>query len=166
MVSYVQARGLEVASADDIAKRLMQNPAVQAQISAWASLPNPYDSSQLRAAMFERRELRKKVNALVHPLVMRAIKDSRARFIEVPLLFEACIQASFDRIWVVTCGEQEQRRRLQERLHDPALVQAVLKTQLPTGIKCAFADEIIRTNLNEDSVKGDVWQLVDREIAK
>lgn len=75
---------------------------------------------------------------------------------EIPLLIEACLQGGFDRVWVVTCGADEQRRRLVERLGGEAGAEALLGSQLPTRAKIPFADVVIRTNQPEWSVKRDV----------
>jgi len=89
----------------------------------------------------------------MHPLVMGKIAESEATFVEVPLLIEACLQDDFDQVWVVTCGVEEQRRRLFDRYKDQGLVEAMLGTQLATCAKIPFADKVIRTNHTFDHVR-------------
>jgi dephospho-CoA kinase len=81
-------------------------------------------------------------------------------------LLETCLQAAFDRVWVVTCGPEVQLQRLVLRLGEESLAKQLLATQLPSAVRRAFADEIIRTNSNEDDVKRCIRQAVQREIGK
>ena len=66
---------------------------------------------------------------------------------EVPLLIETCIQRLFNQTWLVTCGKVEQLRRLTERLSDQTQAEALIATQIPTCAKFAFADVVIRTDV-------------------
>ncbi len=65
------------------------------------------DKKKIAAAAFGNAELLAKLNALMHPLIMREcfekIKRSRARaaFVEVPLLFECGLETQFDEVMVV-----------------------------------------------------------------
>lgn len=100
-----------------------------------------------------RAELRHEVNALMHPLILDELRSSQAQFVEVPLLLEAVLQGEFDRVWVVTCGVEEQRRRLVQRYGSDASAEAILSTQLPSRAKTPFSDQILRTNNSPEAVR-------------
>lgn len=146
VLAMIASEGYEVASADAIARELFSDPEVNSQLAEIAGLRGSISPAELRDAIGRSAETRRRVNRLMHPLVVGRISTGTARFIEVPLLIETCMQDSFDRIWVVTCGVVEQRKRLLERYRDPNTVSALLSAQLPTKAKIPFADSIFRTN--------------------
>ena len=108
--------------------------------------------ADLREHLWENAVLRRSVNALMHPLILRAMEAVEADAVEVPLLIETCLQHRFRRTWVVTCGAEEQRKRLAARFGPSTDVDAILQSQLPTEVKCAFADVVVRTNRPPEDV--------------
>ena len=108
--------------------------------------------------------IRRAVNRITHPAIFDRIQNAGAQFIEVPLLIEACLQGEFDRVWVVTCGPEEQLRRLTARLQSAEAATVLLRTQLTSRVKIVFADSVIRTNQPEFSVKRDVTVAVEFDL--
>jgi len=153
LLAMIAAEGYEVASADAIARELFSDPEVNAQLAEIAGLHGAISPKELREAIGRSTDVRRRINRLMHPLVLGRITTGTARFVEVPLLVETCMQGYFDRIWVVTCGVIEQRKRLLERYGDPNTVSALLSAQLPTNAKIPFADSIFRTNSPVHHVK-------------
>jgi dephospho-CoA kinase len=100
----------------------------------------------------------------MHPIILEALKTLNADAIEIPLLIETCFQGQFKRVWVVTCGLEEQRKRLAERLGSKADVEAVLASQIPTEVKCTFADVIVRTNRPPEDVHRFIKAVVRRTL--
>ncbi len=96
---------------------------------------------------------RRAVNAALHPRIVKGLKKNLADFVEIPLLIEAALQGAFDAVWVVTCGPEDQRRRLVQRTNNLALVERFLAIQLPTSSKVPFADVVVRTNASRKRVK-------------
>ena len=98
----------------------------------------------------------------MHSRIMDAIDASGAEFVEVPLLIETCQQGRFDEVWVVTCGADEQRKRLMQRYGESVRVDEILATQLPTEAKIPFADVVIRTNCEPEAVSRSVSKALAR----
>jgi dephospho-CoA kinase len=153
VLEYLGDLGVETDSADLAAKRVFDIEAVQHRIAAVSGFSLPLDRTELLTKMAESTDLRRAVNKIMHPQILKEILLSKAKVVEVPLLLEACIQQHFDRIWAVTCGPEEQQRRLADRLRSEDQAASIIKSQLTTRIKTAFADEIIRTNSPRGSVK-------------
>jgi len=62
----------------------------------------------------------------------------------VPLLFEAGLERDFDRVLVVDCPEDEQRRRLQARDGENAeSVQRILAAQTSRETRLQRADDVV-----------------------
>lgn len=162
VLGYIRDLGFSTASADDVAAEVFANSSTQARIAEITGLSLPVERNQLRARLAEDPLARRSLNRLLHPLILDRLLRESAHFLEVPLLVEACLQREFDEVWVVTCGREEQRRRLAVRLRSECEVDAVLSTQLPTEVKLCFADVVLRTNQPEPTVKANVAEHIHR----
>ncbi len=158
--------GLSTASADDVAREVLEDPVVQSQIEAALGLGSPLDRDELRTIVADDPEKRRRLNELVHPEVFSRLVESRADVVEVPLLIETCLQAAFSRIWVVTCNPEERLRRLVQRLGDPGRAQRLVASQLATEVKSAFADRTIRTDQPLDCVQREVEELARSLVSR
>jgi dephospho-CoA kinase len=160
LLGMLSEMGHSTASADAVARSVFLDPEVNTQLAVLANVLPPIDSDTLRAALSGSVSIRKGVNALMHRRVREEMARLQATFFEIPLLIETGMQADFDRVWVVTCGEQEQRRRLLQRYADPTIVSALIATQLPSRVKIAFADRVFRTNQPLNPVRRIVSEAV------
>lgn len=166
MMGYLREMGYETASADAMAREVFLDEEVQAELAGLIGCSAPVSAEVLRDRIASDDEIRRRVNRIMHPFVVKKMVASKAQAIEVPLLFETVLHPIFERVWVVTCGEGIQLQRLTQRLGNVQAAQGLIDTQLPTRVKCAFADEIVRTNASEESVKAIVMSAISREFAK
>jgi dephospho-CoA kinase len=106
----------------------------------------------LRDIVFRDDQARRRLESLVHPLVRElwAARAVRARetgswlLVDIPLLYETGAEGQFDRVIVVACAPQTQRRRLSdERGLASALIERMIATQLDLATKAARADHVI-----------------------
>ena len=121
--------GAHTISADEVVNKLYENSeeiAVKLTDLTQISFKLSIDKALLRNYLIEHPKDVKKVNAIVHPLVINEIKkeifwiDKGMIVVEVPLLFEAKMEKMFDFIVGVTISEEEQFERLKNRDHDKA----------------------------------------------
>jgi dephospho-CoA kinase len=138
--------GFATCSADSVAREVLAQDAVQTLISQTLHLPLPIDREALRRVIGASSEARRQLNDITHPRILALLLSSNAIFTEVPLLIEGCLQGAFDGVWVVTCGLEEQRNRLEARYGSGGHVDQMVSAQLKTSVKTLFADRIIRTN--------------------
>ncbi|MCX7800416.1 MAG: dephospho-CoA kinase [Fimbriimonadales bacterium] len=162
---YLRSLGFEVASADEIARSVFDEPGVQAALARELGCSPPVDRRTVRDRLALDPEFRRVLNRLTHPIILGRLEALSAPFVEVPLLIEACLQERFDRVWVVTCGPKEQLRRVTERLGSRERARLLIATQLPTRAKLAFADAVIRTNRPEADVQALIAELAAQEMA-
>lgn len=167
VLGYLHEAGYRTASADEIAREVFHRPEVLQRIEAAFGTS---DRAELRRRLGADAGARRMLNALLHPLTWAALEESEVEVVEVPLLVEAVLFSQFAGVWVVTCGEEEQRRRLRERLqdegaatHDRTIVE-LLQAQLPTRAKIAFADRTIHTNLPQADVRREVLVAAKQEF--
>lgn len=123
------------------------------------------DRRLLAQKVFGSPERLAKLNALVHPAVIRREERLIAEFaarephgiavVEAAILIETGSYKRFDKIVLVTCKEEHQLERAMRR--DGALepdIRARLSRQMPLEEKRKYADFVIDTNGNkEDSIR-------------
>lgn len=145
VLEALRLEGLRVLSADAIVQDLWQEPEVLALIAEILDIGGTITKDSVRVAIAGSVQARRQINHLFHPLVLDRMMASDADAFEVPLLIETCLQGLFERVWVVTCGVEIQKRRLIERV-GLEKAEDLLRLQVPTRVKIMFADEVIRTN--------------------
>ncbi|MDR3692156.1 MAG: dephospho-CoA kinase [Fimbriimonas sp.] len=165
VLGYLAEMGFRTASADATGRQLFDDPAMNSVLASIAGAPYPIDRKTLRERLVADRDVRRAVNRAMHGPIMAQLRSSGAQFVEVPLLVEACLQLEFDEVWVVTCGAAEQRRRLLTRYANASHVDAILSTQLPSRVKIAFADVVIRTNQPVQRVRCRVSKAIESRLS-
>jgi dephospho-CoA kinase len=153
VIGYLDDLGFETTSADVVAREVLADPAIQQRVASLTNLPSPIDKAALRELIAASPEIRRGVNAIMHPEIVRRLDSSASTFFEVPLLIETCRYFEFDQVWVVTCGREEQLIRLRQRYADEVQVQAIIRTQIASDVKEIFADRVIRTNFPPETVR-------------
>ncbi|SUS08738.1 Dephospho-CoA kinase [uncultured Defluviicoccus sp.] len=111
------------------------------------------DRAQLAAKVFADPQALKRLEAIVHPLVIdaqerflkaTARRDSPLAVLDIPLLFEAGLDRLCDRIAVVSAPASVQYQRLvRRRTLDAVRIKATLARQMPDALKRRRADFII-----------------------
>ena len=158
---FLAERGAPVVSADAINQGLLRQSRF---LAAWLGKIFPQtvttadgslDKARLRSYVFERPELRKKLEAVLHPVIRENIELRRAIaprapyvVVEIPLLFEtAAAYHDIDHIILVTADRARLLQRIAAR---PGLdinqADAILRTQRPDESKFALCDAIVINN--------------------
>ncbi len=97
------------------------------------------DRPGLRAAVFREEKQRRALETILHPrirakwtaLAQTARAENRWLIVDIPLLYETGAETHFDRIVVVACAAETQRRRLREiRALDEETALGMLAAQL------------------------------------
>ncbi len=167
--------GAEVLDADAIARDV-----VAVGQPAWVELRRLYgedyfnpdgslNRSKLAQRVFADPEARRRLDALIHPLVIRELQARAANLagrgadlviVEVPLLFEAGREGAFDRVIVVTAPEADQIRRLRERdgRGEPE-IRGILAAQWPLADKVARADYVVHNDGNFEGTRQQVQNI-------
>jgi dephospho-CoA kinase len=146
-------------SCDEIVREISDRPVVQKKICAALGTCEP---TCLARKVFASCAARKKLEAILHPLVYKEIatrlKKSTAviRVIEVPLLFETRWEKFFDVTITLVTPEKLLRARAKQRGISRADLTARRRAQLPQVQKAARADICI---LN-DTTKNDLTEKI------
>jgi len=130
------------------------------------------DRRALAARVFGAPEALTRLNALVHPPVVRKEEEIAAEFagrdphgivvVEAAILIETGSYTRFDKIVLVTCAEEQQIERAMRRQGAvDSDVRARLARQMPIAEKQKFADFVIDTSgAKEDTVR-QTWKVYD-----
>ncbi|RYG43753.1 dephospho-CoA kinase [bacterium] len=166
VLGILREQGAQIVSADAIVRAMYDEPWVQDRLSDLTGLSSPIRPRDIAPMVLSNRPLLRRYGRIFHGPAISAILDSGADVAEIPLLLETCGQEGFEEVWCVTCGREEQIRRLTARLADPGLVEGFLAAQLPTRIKEAFADVIVRTDRPAEDVVFRVSQAWNLRVAR
>lgn len=128
------------------------------------------DRAAMAAIVFDNLEARLKLEAIIHPEVIRLISGRILNYrnglgsapvlvVEVPLLIETGMHKMVDEVWVVIAGREAQIKRVMDRSGLSLFeVQKRIQVQIPQEEKCKYADKIID---NSGSVDKTVRQVKD-----
>jgi dephospho-CoA kinase len=156
------ALGVPIIDADEVARDVVAPGApllarIGEQFGTELIAPDgTLDRRALRDRVFAAPPLRLELEALLHPAI-RAEMEARSRsaggryqIFAIPLLAERGRDARIDRVLVVDCSEELQRRRLRARdASTEAQVDAILGAQASRATRLAMADDVIH---NEDGL--------------
>ena len=170
--------GAAVINADDLSREVVEPGKV-----AWQEIIDAFgagvlqpdqtlDRQKLRAVIFNDRDGRKKLEAIIHPRV-RALAEERIReravagyaiiVYEVPLLFEVKLHEWLRPVILVACDLDTQRRRLQERDHlTQTEAQKHIDAQMSLAEKRRLADYVIENNGSLEELENQVKAILDK----
>lgn len=143
----VKELGIRTYSADEINAELLRDKRYIEKLSEAFPLAvkcGKVDKSVLREEVFSDEKKRKTLNALAHPEIRRKIEEITGdAVIEVPLLFESGMTDLFDRVIVVTAGEDVRINRIvSTRNISKDLAKNIIKNQATDDERIKRADYV------------------------
>lgn len=148
-------------------------PALRSQFGAeYVTADGGLDRARMRRLVFQEPEARKRLEAILHPLI-RA--ESRARIaaadrpyvvVVVPLLLETGAYRDLtDRVLVVDCAAERQMQRAVQRsgLSEDD-VRAIMAAQLPRAERVARADDVLLNDGSMEDLRRHVNELHSRYL--
>ena len=152
--------GAEVLDADHVAHALIApgGECVEAVVQAFGervrAAEGGVDRRVLGSIVFADAAAREKLNALLHPAVIRRMqgwaeevrREGRVGVAVVPLLFEAGMENGWDAVIGVASREQTMLERLEQRGLSPQEAKARMASQWPVREKMARVDHGIENN--------------------
>lgn len=164
VVGYLRDAGYTTLSADDVARRVYEEPSTQDRLAEIVG--RRVGRAELRAILARDGRVRRAVNALMHGEVFRRLASSDAQVLEVPLLAEACLVDFGGEVWSVSCDEAAQRDRLAARLGDRKEADRLIASQLPARVKNRLSDRVVSTDDPPDRVRRSVLAWAEEFFAK
>ena len=176
VAAILEELGAAIVDADQISRALTAPGggaigAIRAQFGAdFVTVDGALDRDRMRAAAFNDPEVKRRLEAIVHPAVaaMRAgfladRADAPLVVFDVPLLFEKGGFESVDAVLVVSAPAAAQRERVLARPGMSAeKFEQILALQVPDAQKRARADYVIDTGTSLADTRHAVQALVHR----
>lgn len=143
----VKELGIRTYSADEINAELLCDKGYIEKLSETFPLAvkdGKVDKVALREEVFSDEKKRKTLNALAHPEIRRKIEEITGdAVVEVPLLFESGMTDLFDRVIVVTAGEDARINRIvSTRNISKDLAKNIIKNQATDDERIKLADYV------------------------
>lgn len=143
----VKELGIRTYSADEINAELLCDKGYIEKLSETFPLAvkdGKVDKVALREEVFSDEKKRKTLNALAHPEIRRKIEEITGdAVVEVPLLFESGMTDLFDRVIVVTAGEDARINRVvSTRNISKDLAKNIIKNQATDDERIKRADYV------------------------
>lgn len=149
-------------SCDELVQEISVRPTVKRQIAA---LTGAAEKEKVAQKVFSSGAARKKLEALLHPLVAREIKKRLAkdhtplRVVEVPLLFEAGWQDAFDLTLCIAAPAAVQTRRLAARHMSKTDFLKRSRAQYDLAQKMTRSDICLLNDATEQALQDKIAQL-------
>ena len=165
----LKRRGAEIVDADRCARDILKRGSPVYRKIAQAFGPEVItgsgviDRARLASAVFNNKQLLGRLNALVHPAVVRQMKEAvslstaRVVVLDVPLLFEAGLDRMVDAVIVVTAplGTQIERVGRRMKMKRPDILKRI-HCQIPLKQKAEAADFVIDNGGDIEETKKQV----------
>jgi len=172
----MRAHGLTVIDADALAREVVApgSPALDAIVARWGPrvlrADGTLDRAALRSTVFADPTERVALEAITHPAIERVrsarVAEAAARgetlvILDIPLLFEAGLTKSVDRILLVDAPVAVRRERLvRDRALSAAEADAMIAAQWPAEEKRARADWIIENTGSLEALEHQVDAMI------
>ena len=172
---YLRELGYVVADADAVSRSLTAPGGKALPLLREAFGDGIFDGAvlnrrRLGSIVFGDERKREQLNAILHPLIIRAVQAELEAndapdtlvFGDVPLLYESGMAHMFDRILVVSAPRETQIARLLARdglSREDA--ERRIDAQMPLAQKCALADAVIDTDGPMENTRAQVRALID-----
>lgn len=166
------AHGIDIIDADIIARELCQpgkvayHTIVERFGKQFLLEDGQLNRPALRELIFSDPQSRQQLENILHPAIRQQMfqqadkSNSPYCILVIPLLIEANLQSSVDRVLVVNVDSQSQLSRLQKRDKlSAAQASQQIAAQLGPAQRLQYADDIIDNSAANDSLKFQVSQL-------
>lgn len=172
-----RAVGASIIDADEVARALAARGGdaygdIVAQFGEDILAPNKeIDRARLRRRVFGSREERKRLEAIMHPKVRKAMLERLARIdapyavLVIPLLVETGAWDIVDRVLVIDADEEVRIARVKTRGLGEEDVRAILASQTSREARLQRADDVIRNEGTLEDLSREVARLHRRYSA-
>jgi len=177
LAAMFQELGAAVIDADEISRNLTAPggealPSLRETFGDFVFYPDgTLNRSTLSAIVFDNAEALQRLNATLHPLIERRLRQELETcrkmgalvvVLDVPLLFETGLDSLAEAVVCAVSPEETQIRRLRERSGlNREQAQSRMRSQLPLEEKVARSQYVIDTDRPLDQLRADVQKLYE-----
>ncbi|CCU78009.1 Methylglyoxal synthase [Halanaerobium saccharolyticum subsp. saccharolyticum DSM 6643] len=165
---YLKKKGAKIIDADQISHKITQKGE-----KGWKRVidefgkdilkeDGEFDREKLGEIVFSDAAKRKKLETLLHPLIIYEMKEEAHKYLEnnqvvvfmAPLLYETGLNRFCDQVWVISASKKTQIKRLKKRNNlDQEAALKRINSQLSIEEKKKKADVVIENNSTIEELK-------------
>ncbi|RUA07934.1 MAG: dephospho-CoA kinase [Fusobacteria bacterium] len=153
----------EVSNSQEVLKKVEENFGVE--VIENGSL----NRKKLREIIFNNREKRKMLNNIMHPIIVKKMKEEieehkeeKLIVLDIPLLYETKLEYLCDKVLVVWVDENTQIERIKKRDNSSTeLAKRILRSQMPLLEKLKKADYNIENNETIEKLEKKVEKFIE-----
>ena len=153
----------EVSNSQEVLKKVEENFGVE--VIENGSL----NRKKLREIIFNNREKRKMLNNIMHPIIVKKMKEEieehkeeKLIVLDIPLLYETKLEYLCDKVLVVWVDEKTQIERIKKRDNSSTeLAKRILSSQMPLLEKLKKADYNIENNETIEKLEKKVEKFIE-----
>lgn len=174
VAAILRGRGLPVLDLDVVAREVVApgTPGLAEVAARWPHVVREgvLDRKALGTIVVADPAAKAALEAITHPRIWALMEawlsaqPAPIAFVEAALMVETGSWRRYDRLWVVSCAPEIQRRRLAEREgFDAATVDRWIAAQMPLAEKEKAADVVIRNDGDREELEERVAEALRRE---
>lgn len=168
ILAILKEIGYPVFDSDIYVNKLYQDKQFQNRIVKEIGGLDEFNKEKLARILYSSKQERKKVESIIHPMVMKEISNFAENnsnkelvFCEVPLLFEVGLTHEFDVSICIYCPEDTRLERAKRKNNfSQEKYNKLSEIQLDQEKKKKYADYIIDSNQSLDHLKRDINNII------
>lgn len=174
VLNILKKMGFSTFSCDEVVKKLYEKAYIQNKILKTLGKEilgenGKIDKKKILEKIIEDPLFKKKLEKIFHPLVKKALlnfikkeeKKEKIIFAEVPLLFEVGWEDLFDEIWVISCDENLQKKRIAKKgLKEWG--EKLLSLQIPLKEKEKKAHRVIYSDKSLKDLEEEIKEILKK----
>jgi dephospho-CoA kinase len=166
LLRYIEKLGYATFSCDEYIKLLYQDKLIVTRILQQITALKEFNVPKLAEIIYNDSVARKKLEAIIHPLVVKGIKEFEGQhgdeyliFTEIPLVYEANLQKNFRHVICITCPRHIRLQRAQLRKRTADLFIKIERAQWPEEEKMILADFVLAS---DDSIESNFTKIIEQ----
>jgi len=173
LLNLLRGLNFQTLSCDEVVKSLYEKEEIKEKLlklfgKEVLNEKGSIDRKRILKLLKEKPELKKALEEIFHPEVLKEVlkffeicqeRGEGICFVEVPLLFEVSWEGLFDEVWVITCREETQLKRLKERGSLEELLP-LLHSQIPLEEKEKKADQVFSSEKSPKELEEELKVLL------
>jgi len=166
--AYLRKLGYEVFDCDKANSELLKKNLQVKEAFKQCYIGNKLDKSKLAKLIFKDEKAKKKLEAIMHPLILEQLKKQAEKyevfFAEVPLLFESKWEKYFDTNILLVSEEKVALKRLKLRGLNTTEAKKRIANQMSVEQKMQCAKQIIYNNDDLSSLYNKIDEYLDNYV--
>lgn len=176
VAKMLREKNIPVVDTDSISKEIIEYPEIIEKIKAEISSKifnneNKLDRKKLSEIVFENKEKLKKLNEIMHPVILKKMWDEVEKLkknykiivVDIPLLFEINMEKEVDKVLLIYSSKEIQIKRIMNRdgrTREEAI--KIINSQMPLYKKREKSDYIIQNNDSLEKLEKNLDKIVQK----